>query len=198
MTIKISELANLTAVYGNVIVPVVANVAGTLITVKGNLDYIGSYIVSGTEANLLLANTIQSQQITAANIGIIGYVNNSNSIQTAYVNGQITAANAGVTAANIGMIGYVNQTNIAMRGYVDSTVQANVYSNINVNTYLTNSWSGNISGNVKVNGTFAVANVYVPTAANSLGIAGQMVWDNNYLYICVSADTWKRANIATW
>jgi hypothetical protein len=176
MTIKISELGNLTAVYGNVVVPVVANVAGTLITVKGNLDQLTSYIISGptsaiasTDANVTvsnvtlkgyidgqisavntsvtlantiqsqqivnatLANTIQSQQIVNANVGIIGYIDQGNTIQTAYINGQIAAANAGVTAANIGM-----------KGYVDSVASQSIYGNSNVKSYLIGGFDGNI------------------------------------------------------
>lgn len=114
MTIKISELANLTAVYGNVIVPVVADVAGTLITVKGNLDQLGSYIVANTEAN-----------IVQANIGMLGYVNS-------------------VTSANI-------------------TVSSNA-----------------------------------PVSNSSTGTTGQIRYDNNYIYICIATNTWKRANISTW
>jgi hypothetical protein len=44
MTIKISELGNLTAVLGNVYIPLVSNVAGTLTTVKGNVTQLAQYI----------------------------------------------------------------------------------------------------------------------------------------------------------
>lgn len=43
MTIKITQLGNLTGVYGNTIVPVVANIAGDWTTVKGNLTQISAY-----------------------------------------------------------------------------------------------------------------------------------------------------------
>ena len=54
MTIKISQLGNLTAVLGNVIIPVVANVAGTLTTVKGNVAQLKTFIT--TEVNADIAN----------------------------------------------------------------------------------------------------------------------------------------------
>ena len=42
------------------------------------------------------------------------------------------------------------------------------------------------------------ASKYVPAAASSKGHKGEMAWDSNYIYICVSADTWKRAGISSW
>lgn len=91
----------------------------------------------------------------------------------------------------------VNYSNAKVATYLTSQNIAS-YSNVNVQTYLTNSWSGTIAGNTLMTGAFGVSNVFVPTAANSAGIAGTLVWDSNYLYVCVGTNTWKRANIATW
>ena len=113
MTIKISELGNLLAVYGNTIVPVVANVAGTLTTVKGNLDQLTTYIISGP---------VQS-----------------NVIMKDYVDGQIVAANTASATANVGMIGYVDNSvltaNLGIIGYIDSVATLSSYSNVNVIAY---------------------------------------------------------------
>jgi predicted amino acid-binding ACT domain protein len=55
MTIKISQLGNLTTVQGNVQLPVVSNITGTFTTVKSNIDQIGQFINSGayTYGNLI-------------------------------------------------------------------------------------------------------------------------------------------------
>jgi predicted amino acid-binding ACT domain protein len=55
MTIKISQLGNLTAVQGNAQLPIVSNITGTFTTVKSNIDQIGQYINSGvyTYGNLI-------------------------------------------------------------------------------------------------------------------------------------------------
>lgn len=37
-----------------------------------------------------------------------------------------------------------------------------------------------------------------PTEATSTGTAGDVAYDNGYLYICVATNTWKRVAIATW
>jgi hypothetical protein len=97
-TIKITNLTSSGAIVGNVILPVVGNVAGTLTTLKATVDQLKTFITAGAEANITLANTIQSAQITAANVGVIGYINLANTIQSS----QITAANLGIyTMGNI-------------------------------------------------------------------------------------------------
>jgi hypothetical protein len=107
-----------------------------------------------------------------------------------------------VSTANIGIIGYigsqVSTANIGMKGYVDNQT----YSNVQVTTYLP-TYSGNVtnlvtSGFLAVVGNVFVGNTYVPTLANSTGTAGQIVWDSDYIYICVSTNTWKRSNVAAW
>jgi len=38
----------------------------------------------------------------------------------------------------------------------------------------------------------------VPTATNSIGSPGQMAYTNNYLYICVESNVWKRTILSLW
>lgn len=37
-----------------------------------------------------------------------------------------------------------------------------------------------------------------PTTASDDGDAGQIAYDSGYIYVCISADTWKRAQLLTW
>lgn len=163
----------------------------------GTTDISGNLTVSGNIANIRLGvsgritfadGTVQTTTanagVIAANLGMIGYVDNK------------------VSTANIGIIGYigsqVSTANIGMKGYVDNQT----YSNVQVSTYLP-TYSGNVtnlitSGFLAVFGNVFVANTYVPTLANSTGDSGQVVWDSNYIYICVATNTWKRANVSTW
>jgi hypothetical protein len=159
MTIKISQLANLTVVQANTIVPVVSNVTGTLTTVQSSVQQLQDYIIAnGVSANITALFTNAATQsdliiginanITAANVGMTGYVNAVTTSWTANALAQqttlntllanaatqsdlIIAINANVASANIGMIGYVNNStttaNIGMIGYVNnSTTTANV------------------------------------------------------------------------
>jgi hypothetical protein len=150
--------------------------------------------VTAANAAIVFANTSMKAyvdgQITAANVSVTAAnaaIVFANTSMKAYVDGQITSANAGVSSANIGMTGYVdNQT----------------YSNVKVAQYLP-TYSGNIAdvvtpGNLFVFGNTFINNSYVPALANSTGLAGQIVWSSNYIYVCTGTDTWKRANISTW
>ena len=163
----------------------------------GTTDISGNLTVSGNIANIRLGvsgritfadGTVQTTTanagVIAANLGMIGYVDNK------------------VSTANIGIIGYignqVSTANIGMKGYVDNQT----YSNVQVTTYLP-TYSGNVanlvtSGFLAVFGNVFVANTYVPALANSTGLSGQVVWDSDYIYICVATNTWKRANVSTW
>lgn len=258
-TIKITNLTSSGAIVGNVVLPVVGNVAGTLTTLKATVDQLKTFITASAEANILAANaatifantnmklyvdgqiTAANAGVTAANIGMKGYVDSVAS-QSIYGNANVAsylhannynpysnvnvavftnlstyAYSANVTAANLGVVGYINNSvstaNIGIIGYIDNQVSTantamkgyvdnQTYSNVQVSTYLP-TYSGNIGnlitpGFLAVFGNVFVANTYVPTLANSTGLAGQVVWDSDYIYICVATDTWKRANIATW
>lgn len=37
-----------------------------------------------------------------------------------------------------------------------------------------------------------------PASASDTGNAGEICWDSNYVYVCVAANTWKRAALSTW
>lgn len=37
-----------------------------------------------------------------------------------------------------------------------------------------------------------------PSTANSTGTAGEVRYDSNYAYFCVSDNTWKRVALSTW
>lgn len=43
-----------------------------------------------------------------------------------------------------------------------------------------------------------IATAKTPATAGAAGVAGQIAWDANYIYVCVGASQWKRAAIATW
>jgi hypothetical protein len=37
-----------------------------------------------------------------------------------------------------------------------------------------------------------------PLAANATGVAGQLVFNSGFVYVCVATNTWQRAVVATW
>jgi len=43
-----------------------------------------------------------------------------------------------------------------------------------------------------------IATSQTPTSSSAACRTGDMAWDSNYVYVCVSTNTWKRTNLATW
>lgn len=39
---------------------------------------------------------------------------------------------------------------------------------------------------------------HTPSSASDTGTKGQITWDDNYIYVCIDTDTWKRTAISTW
>lgn len=37
-----------------------------------------------------------------------------------------------------------------------------------------------------------------PASATADGSTGDISWDSNYIYVCVSTNSWKRAALSTW
>lgn len=95
----------------------------------------------------------------------------------------------------------VNTGTVANDGTGDSLRAAFVKVNENFNNISDIGFdAGNINcqGSIEVSGNLSIDNDYVPTANTSSGQAGQIVWDEDHIYICVATDTWKRANLAAW
>jgi len=47
-------------------------------------------------------------------------------------------------------------------------------------------------------GALTIASPSVPAAINSTGVAGRIAFTNNFLYICVATNTWRRVQLGTW
>lgn len=66
-------------------------------------------------------------------------------------------------------------------------------------------WGNFGTGNVNVQNdltlggdTLKIATSKTPASASATGTAGEICWDSGFIYVCVSANTWKRVAIATW
>jgi hypothetical protein len=67
-------------------------------------------------------------------------------------------------------------------------------------------WQNNVGtalAKVTANGSLHTPELYVttsktPSSATDTGTTGQIAWDANYIYICVSTDTWRRVAHSTW
>ena len=161
MSIKISQLANLTIAADTTSIPVIDYVANTLTTLQANVSTLRTYFVSNLTTALNSNVTTLNAAILAANVGMKGYVDQGNSIQSTIITtsntgmkgyvdstvaSNIATVNASISAANIGMKGYVdnqisgdnsaiNAANVGMKGYVD---QANTFQSNQITSLISN------------------------------------------------------------
>jgi hypothetical protein len=49
-----------------------------------------------------------------------------------------------------------------------------------------------------LNDVAQTASATAPSAADDPGTAGQIAYEDGFLYVCVDTDTWQRVAIATW
>ena len=62
-----------------------------------------------------------------------------------------------------------------------------------------NDQSTRIFGNLLVAASASASqSSYKPASSSAAGTPGQMAWDSTYLYICTSANTWKRITLSTF
>jgi len=59
-------------------------------------------------------------------------------------------------------------------------------------------YNNNPQATLDVGGTFRIAAGNAPSTSSSTGVAGQIAWDANYVYVCTSTNTWKRSALTTW
>ena len=55
----------------------------------------------------------------------------------------------------------------------------------------------NIIGNIQASGSIVIA-TSTPASSSADGIVGQISWDAGHLYVCIAANTWKRAALTSW
>lgn len=70
------------------------------------------------------------------------------------------------------------------------TPTANTLLGVNGNT--------RIAGSLTVNDGLVSSNHYTPLSATDTGTKGQIAWDAEYVYVCISTNTWKRSALSTW
>jgi sugar lactone lactonase YvrE len=117
------------------------------------------------------------------------------------------------TASHIGQFSVSAQENAPSGMYVkpDGTKMYVVGStNDTVYQYTVPSVEIQLTGTTAINGTATVAQDLIveggltvecpqtPASASATGTAGQIAWDANYIYVCVTTNTWKRTAISSW
>lgn len=106
-----------------------------------------------------------------------------------------------VVAANIMSSNIVPEVSNTVTPYVIANVVPIVIANVtptiiaNVTPTVTNNVIDYFTNNVSNNFFFRND---TPANSSANGVSGMLTYDNNYIYVCVSNNTWKRASISTW
>jgi hypothetical protein len=86
---------------------------------------------------------------------------------------------------------------------VNTVTVSRSFVGINTATPIENTLLG-VNGNTRIAGSLTVtnglvsSNQYTPLSATDTGTKGQIVWDAEYVYVCIDTNTWKRSALSTW
>ena len=164
--------------------------AGDL-TVGNSATFLGNVTI-GTE---IQANTLTLLGIANldSNLNLTGYANLAGNVKAKGSNGQLQI-NSGGNLAGSSNLTYSS-------GTFNITGIANVSGNLIVGGNIVGTVS-NISGIETFTAVTVTANIVTTTTApgsnTANGTAGQIAFDANNIYVCVSSNTWKRAALSTF
>lgn len=194
--------------------------AGDAITTSGSQTMIGSGAGGATTSGqqlVAIGTSAAQSNVTGSYIVAIGTsaaLNIGASAASATINSIFIGTNAGRYRGS----GVDTLTRASDSIFIGDTARANDNSQTNqvvigngvvgdgTNTTVLNTAS---TTSTRINGTatsvlrtagdtLRIDNARTPATAGAAGNAGDICWDANYIYVCVAANTWKRAAIATW
>ncbi len=56
-----------------------------------------------------------------------------------------------------------------------------------------------VRGDVYAGGTYMyIANQFTPGSSAANGTTGAFAWDNDYIYVCIGTNSWRRAGLTSW
>jgi hypothetical protein len=59
--------------------------------------------------------------------------------------------------------------------------------------------SAEINGHLNVNDNrITIATPFTPASSTATGTKGEVAWDDDYIYVCIDTDTWKRVALSAW
>jgi hypothetical protein len=148
----------------------------------GSSQFLQLWDGAGAVAMLVSTSAITFYDPLAFSLTAHAATTRTNLGATSVGNTVFTASNAATAATAIGL----------------GTTNSPTFSNLTLNGTLGVSNAATFATNVSVNGTFVFASSSVPTATTNAGVKGQLAYTNNYLYICISNNTWRRVLLETW
>jgi hypothetical protein len=139
------------------------------------LDFVG---IANATSNLTIYNNANAAPIIAASQFNSGIGLSPNGIGSVQIGGSSPRISSSTTNGNLNLVG--NNTGVVQHNGIQVEVKGHTH----------------VAGDV----TGAAAWVAIPATQVSPGTPGQMAYDavNNFLYVCVAANSWRRTAIAGW
>lgn len=179
MTIKISQLGTIGAVQGNILIPIVGNVGGTLTTLQANITQLQSYIISTGLGNIAIADN----GISSTNNGNIKLTANTYSWTFDQTIGTINLASGGLKFADGSQqtIAFNNTAPIITTLIANAATQSDLIIGINANVAAANvGMLGYVNSQLTAANTSAnTANIAMVGYVNSQVTAANVAWTAN-------------------
>lgn len=171
-----NKATNNLSVTGNIIASGTANITGTANV--GNVATSGTIVATG---NITGGNVLTQTGAVIANNITVGV--NGGNLRIDNTGGFVLECFA--NASNY--VGFLGPNDITSANIVWTLPNTSG----NVNEFLTTDGTGNMRF------TTAVSNT-APGSTSATGRPGTIAYDNDYLYICIATNTWRRVAVSTW
>lgn len=177
-----------------------------------NKYYQGISTGDGTDMRIFAGNSARMTVTSAGNVGI-GTTTPSANLDisgSGDVYAEIESTSAGDAGLTLFRTG-ANSWRVSNDGGVLKFYHGATPASVTTNTWfqIANTGVATFTGNAVFGGTVATAGVVSapgfrlttsspPANASATGTVGTVAYDADYIYVCVAANTWKRAALATW
>lgn len=148
------------------------------------------------------SNAVISLDAFSANSSIIGRTASGTSASPSALSsgaGLLLVGGRGYGATGYGAVatGLINI--VANETFTDSAQGTNIFFETTPNGSTTRARALTIGADksLTVAGSLIVP-TSTPASAAAAGVAGTITWDSSYIYVCVSANSWKRVAISAW
>lgn len=180
-------------------------VIATFSTTEGHALYSASSTVTHGATHLVPTDVYAyiGKSSSASGGGVFGGV-----IETAGATGVVLAGAAGQPHSAQGANHAANRSLAEVQvlvhdgagAYSDTTTNGNVFGVVTrlSTSSIQNVWMVNAAGLVWQAGGIVLSAPAVPASGTASGSTGQISWDASYVYVCASANSWRRASLSAF